>query len=56
MIPDFTKTKPAPDDPFRDFVSTYAYDRTPLHDTPAEPVPQDSPDWHKEKITIDAAY
>ena len=33
----------------------YAYDRTPLN-AKLEPVDQDSTDWHKEKITFDAAY
>jgi dienelactone hydrolase len=33
----------------------YAYDRTPLN-AKSESVAEDSTDWHKEKITFDAAY
>ncbi len=54
-IRDFSKAKPAPDDAFRFYKSMYAYDRTPLNAKP-ESVAQDSNDWHKEKVTFDAAY
>ena len=54
-IRDFSKATPAPEPVFRVYQAMYSYDKTPLHDK-VEKVVQDSPDWHKEKITFDAAY
>lgn len=54
-IQDFSKAKPASEADFRIYKSVYAYDRTPLKPS-MESVPQDSVDWRKEKIVIDAAY
>jgi len=55
MIRDFSKAKPVSDEVFRIYKGMYAYDHTPLN-AKLEPVEQDSTDWHKEKITFDAAY
>jgi predicted esterase len=52
---DYTKERPASDDTFKVFQSLYAYDRTPLHAT-VEALPDDSPLWRREKVTVDAAY
>src|SRR5579872_304179 len=54
-IRDFSKAKPADDAIYRVYKAMYSYDRTPLN-VKSEPVKQESPDWHKEKITLDAAY
>ena len=54
-IQDFSKVKPVGDDVFQVYKSLYKYDRTPLNAKP-ESVPQDSPDWKKEKVVIDTAY
>ena len=54
-IQDFSKSKPATDNEFRIYKTLYIYDRTPLN-TKAEPVRQDSVEWRKEKVVIDAAY
>jgi len=54
-IQDFSKTTPASDEVFRIYRTLYAYDRTPLN-VKLEPVEQDSVEWRKEKIIIDAAY
>ena len=52
---DLSKTKPVTDDVYRVYKNMYAYDPAPLN-TREEPVAQDSPDWHKYKVTFDAAY
>lgn len=52
---DYSTERPVADDTFRIFQSLYAYDRTPLNAT-VETLADDSPYWHREKITIDAAY
>jgi dienelactone hydrolase len=54
-IQDFSKSKPATEHEFRIYKTLYIYDRTPLN-AKAEPVRQDSVDWRKEKVIIDAAY
>jgi dienelactone hydrolase len=54
-IQDFSKARPASDETFRIYKSLYAYDHTPLH-AQTESVKQDSTEWRKEKIVIDAAY
>jgi serine/threonine protein kinase/dienelactone hydrolase len=54
-IRDFAHAKPATDAAFQIYKSMYSYHRTPLN-AKVESVTQDSPDWRKEKITIDAAY
>jgi hypothetical protein len=51
----FANVKPAPDEVFGAYKAMYSYDRTPLN-AKVESVAQDSPDWRKEKVTIDAAY
>ena len=52
---DYSKERPANDEAFRIYQSLYAYDRTPLNAT-VEALPDDSPYWRREKITVDAAY
>ena len=52
---DYRKEQPVNNDTFKIFASLYAYDRTPLNAT-VEHLPDDSPYWRREKITIDAAY
>jgi dienelactone hydrolase len=54
-IRDFSKAKPASDEAFRIIRNMYAYDHTPLN-AKEEPVEQDSADWQKKKVTLDAAY
>ncbi len=54
-VRDFSKAKPASDDVFRAYKAMYAYDRTPLN-AKLESVAQDSADWRKEKVVLDAAY
>ena len=55
LIRDFSKAKPVSDDIFRIYKAMYTNDRSPLN-AKLEPVEQDSKDWRKEKVTIDAAY
>jgi predicted esterase len=52
---DYTKERPATDETFKVFQSLYAYDRAPLHET-VEALPDDSPLWRREQVTVDAAY
>jgi eukaryotic-like serine/threonine-protein kinase len=52
---DFAKAKPVSDEVFRAYQSMYAYDRTPLN-VQSEGVVENTADWTKEKITIDAGY
>ena len=52
---DYTKERPASDETFKVFQSLYAYDRTPLNAT-VEALPDDSPLWRREKVTVDAGY
>ena len=54
-IRDLSKAKPVSDEVFRIYKTMYAYDPTPLNVKP-EPVTQDSTDWRKEGVTLDAAY
>lgn len=54
-IQDFSKSKPVSDEVFKIYKTLYAYDHTPLN-AKTEPVKQDSAEWRKEKIVIDAAY
>lgn len=54
-IRDFSKVKPAPDEVFQVYRSLYAYDKSPLKPV-VEAVQEDSPNWSKEKVTIDAGY
>lgn len=51
---DFSKFKAASDEVFRAYRAMYSYENTPL-DAKSEGV-EDAPDWHKEKITFNAAY
>lgn len=51
---DFAKYIPANDQVFQLYRAMYAYDRTPLN--PEVGAKQDSADWSKQKITIDAGY
>ena len=52
---DYSRERPVDDTAFDVFRSIYAYDRTPL-DPVVEPLPSASPQWTKEKITMNAAY
>ncbi len=52
---DFSKAKPASDEKFELIKSLYAYDRVALNPK-SEGIVQDTPDWTKEKITIEAGY
>jgi dienelactone hydrolase len=54
-IRDLANAKPVDDSVFRIYKSMYSYDRAPLN-AKVEEVSQDSADWRKEKVTIDAAY
>ena len=54
-IQDFSKAKPATDREFEIYKTLYLYDRTPLN-AQMEVVKQDSAEWQKEKVVIDAAY
>ncbi len=54
-IQDFSKARPVSGEVFRTYRTLYAYDRTPLN-AKAEAVAQDSVEWRKEKIVIDASY
>ena len=52
---DYSKVKPASDEVFKVYQSLYAYDKRPLN-VKAEGVVEETADWTKEKITIDAGY
>ncbi|HEX7360717.1 MAG TPA: protein kinase [Bryobacteraceae bacterium] len=52
---DFAKAKPVSDDVFRALRTMYAYDHTALNAKP-EGIVENTADWTKEKITIDAGY
>jgi len=52
---DFAKAKPVSDDVFRVYQTMYAYDRTALN-AQSEGVVENTADWTKEKITIDAGH
>lgn len=52
---DFSKVKPVSDDVFQAYRTMYAYDQRPL-DPQAEDAAQETPDWTKQRITIDAGY
>jgi dienelactone hydrolase len=52
---DLAKATPASDEVFRAYRAMYAYDKTPVHAT-VQTVADPSPDWTREKITVDAAY
>ena len=52
---DFSKVKPATDQVFQLYRAMYAYDKRPL-DAKVEEIMQDTADWTKQKITIDAGY
>jgi serine/threonine protein kinase/formylglycine-generating enzyme required for sulfatase activity/predicted esterase len=52
---DLANAKPAPDETYRIYKSMYAYDHSPFNAKPEEAA-QDSADWRKEKVMIDAAY
>jgi len=52
---DFAKAKPVPDEVFQAYQTMYAYDRNPLN-AQSEGVVENTADWTKEKITIDAGY
>ena len=53
-VQDFSKAKPATDQVYEAYKSLYSYDRAPLN--PKTESVQDSTDWRREKIVIDAAY
>ncbi len=52
---DFSKAKPASDDVYQVYKTMYAYDNRPLNAKAEDPV-LTTPDWTREKITIDAGY
>ncbi len=52
---DFSKEKPVSDDVFQAYKAMYAYDKRPLDAKPEGPV-EDTPDWTKQRISIDAGY
>jgi serine/threonine protein kinase len=52
---DFSKVKPAPDDVFQAYRTMYAYDQRPLNPQ-MEGAAEETPDWTKQRITIDAGY
>jgi len=52
---DYSREKPVDETAFEVFRSIYAYDRTPLNPV-VERLPSASPNWTKEKITMNAAY
>jgi predicted Ser/Thr protein kinase len=52
---DFLKEKPASDEVYQAYKGMYAYDKKPL-DAKSGGIVEDTPDWTKEKITIDAGY
>jgi dienelactone hydrolase len=54
-IQDFSKAQPASDEVFRIYRTLYEYDHSPLN-AKQEETPQDSSEWRKEKVVIDAAY
>jgi len=52
---DFSRERPASDEVFRAYKAMYAYDKKPL-DAQSGGIVQDTQDWTKQKITIDAGY
>ncbi len=52
---DFAKAKPVSDEVFQAYRTMYAYDRRPLN-ARSEGAVENTQDWTKEKITIDAGY
>lgn len=52
---DFSHVTPVSDEVFRAYRAMYAYDKGPLHAS-VEAVADPSPDWTREKVTLDAAY
>jgi eukaryotic-like serine/threonine-protein kinase len=52
---DYRNAKPVSDAVFGIYESLYSYDRTPLN-ARIESQDDSSPDWHRERITFDAAY
>jgi predicted esterase len=52
---DFAKARPVSDGMFRAFRTMYAYDHIALSAN-SEGIVENTPDWTKEKITIDAGY
>ncbi len=52
---DFSKVKPASNEVFQAYRGLYAYDKRPL-DAKVEGVVEETADWKKQRITIDAGY
>jgi serine/threonine protein kinase/predicted esterase len=52
---DFAKAKPVSDEVFQAYQTMYSYDRNPLN-AASEGIVENTADWTKEKITIDAGY
>ena len=52
---DFSKVKPASNEVFEAYRNLYAYDQRPLN-VKADGVVEETADWKKERITIDAGY
>jgi serine/threonine protein kinase/dienelactone hydrolase len=55
QVRNFAAIKPASDEIFRTIRDVYAYDHTALNAKP-DGVVEDTGDWTKEKVTIDAGY
>jgi len=55
QVRDFSKAKPVSGDVFQAYRAMYAYEKTPLN-TKTEGVVENTADWTKESVTIDAAY
>jgi eukaryotic-like serine/threonine-protein kinase len=52
---DFSRVKPASDEVFQAYRTMYAYDQRPLNPQ-MEGATEETPDWSKQRITIDAGY
>jgi eukaryotic-like serine/threonine-protein kinase len=52
---DFSRVKPASDEVFQVYKALYAYDKRPLN-AKVEGTPDQTADWTKQKISIDAGY
>ncbi len=55
QLRDFSKVKPASNEVFEAYRSLYSYDKRPLN-AKTEGVVEETADWKKERVTIDAGY
>jgi eukaryotic-like serine/threonine-protein kinase len=53
-VRDYTKEKPVPEQVFAAYKGLYSYDHTSLE--PKAEAVQETPDWHTERVTFNAAY